>query len=186
MIQWWVHQTSDVYISSLTLETFIFDWLGPSSLGRSRLELGPGNRCSPENPKSREPWNLPEEYLWRIANRYIYIYVYPIYIYTNIIHPNTQCMVYIPTGLPQNLIKCIGKYTIHWVFGMKSYTIRHVIKLYLWMHIAWSRFGRIQNHHQLVAHDMIHVYVFTNSYTYMGASKNTGTPKWMVYNGKPN
>ena len=31
----------------------------------------------------------------------------------------------------------------------------------------------------------IYVYIFIYIYIYMGVSKNTGTPKWMVYNGKP-
>ena len=37
-------------------------------------------------------------------------------------------------------------------------------------------------------HKYIHIYKYIYIYVYvlyMGVSKNRGTPKWMVYNGKP-
>ena len=47
--------------------------------------------------------------------------------------------------------------------------------------------------HVMYRHGMIYIYIYNNNIDcihtkvtgIMGVSKNRGTPKWMVYNGKP-
>ena len=72
-----------------------------------------------------------------------------------------------------------------------------------WPHGVWKKFteghiwlfpkiGVPPNHPILIGFSIInhpfwgkHPYFWKHAYIYMGVSKNSGIPKWMVYNGKP-